>query len=223
MASGIAHELAQPLTSIRLSAESLAAWIEEGAGANGAAVVAGAVALIQRQVDRAGQTIRHLLNIARGGDLSGTAALSDVVAGALELIGTMLHSAGVNLDIAVPADLPPVQGAQIALEQVLINLLLNARDAMMTKKDRGIRLQAHYRDAKVVLDIEDTGGGIPPENLPHVFEPLFTTKEAGKGTGLGLSICRNIMEASGGDISVANGQTGAKFTLRFRIAEQAPQ
>ncbi len=220
MASGIAHDLAQPLSSIGLSAAMLEAWIEQGGSVGGSGAATRAVARIQQQVDRAGQTIRHLLKLARGGQSTGIATLSDVVTGSLELIGTTLNGAGIKLDIAIPDDLPPVQGAQIALEQVLINLLLNARDAMRATAERKITLRAVRHDNTVVFDIEDTGGGIASEHLPHLFEPLFTTKKEGEGTGLGLPICRNIMEACGGGISVANGVTGARFTLRFLVAVQ---
>ena len=220
LAGGIAHELGQPLSAIGMSAALLETWIARDGQADRTGSVQRAVTRIQRQADRASQTIRHLLDLARGARSSGTALLTDVVNGSLELTGTTLREAGIELDISIPDGLPPVQGARLALEQVLINLLLNARDAMNRVDERKVCLEASLRDGAVFLEMEDTGGGIPDEHLPRLFEPLFTTKEKGQGTGLGLSICRNIMEANGGAISVANGVTGARFVLRFRIADQ---
>lgn len=218
MASGIAHELSQPLAVIALAAGVIEAWMDAGASAADLPDVRASLARIERQVERAGDTINHMLKLARGGESRGVAALSDVIAGALDLVGAGLRSDGIVVDLAIPEDLPPVRGVQIELEQVLINLLINARDAMKSAPERHIRIAACQRDGAVMLEFEDSGGGIPPADLPRLFEPFFTTKETGKGTGLGLAICRKIMHASGGSISVSNGQHGACFLLCFESA-----
>gem|GEM_PF-2096378 len=218
MATGIAHELSQPLQAIATAAAIVNSWV--GAGCNPASTEMAIRQLnrIEDQAERAGQTMRHLLLFGRGGVSSGKTTPAAVVAGALDLVGTALRGQGVELDIAVPATLPEIKGAQLELEKVLINLLLNARDAMQGRDTRRITLRACAADGAVVMHVEDTGTGIPGNILSRLFDPFFTTKEVGKGTGLGLSICRTTMKACGGDISVANTPTGARFTLSFALA-----
>jgi len=120
--------------------------------------------------------------------------------------------------------LPPVFGGFALIEQVLVNIILNARDAMAANSENALRylvLSSSVNDTAgtVSLEISDTGPGIPPSVLDRIFEPFFTTKELGKGIGLGLSICHGIMTSFGGSISAENVPGGgAMFTLIFRKA-----
>ena len=118
-------------------------------------------------------------------------------------------------------------GIASRLEQVLINLLLNARDAIEERAEREpdaprrITLRTFYEESCVHVQVLDTGSGIPPALLPRLFEPFFTTKKAGKGTGLGLSIIYGLIKNFGGGITAGNKEkghpdgAGALFTLRF--------
>jgi C4-dicarboxylate-specific signal transduction histidine kinase len=108
----------------------------------------------------------------------------------------------------------------VEVEQVLVNLLLNARDALAERGNRRVEIRAAGREDKVVLTVADTGGGIPPPIISRIFDPFFTTKPAGKGTGLGLAISQKTMIAIGGSIAVRNTETGAEFTLVFQALKE---
>jgi len=131
-----------------------------------------------------------------------------------------LVEAAVAVEVDLPADLPLVRGRMVQVEQVLLNLLINGRDALLAlpAKQRRLRISAELEAGKVVLHIADSGPGVPVELLSRLFEPFFTTKSAGEGTGLGLSFCRTMMEGFGGSISVSNAHGGAVFSLRFALA-----
>lgn len=111
-------------------------------------------------------------------------------------------------------------GGLVEVEQVLVNLLLNARDALGQGSSRRVEIRGASREDKVVLTVADTGGGIPPQIISRVFDPFFTTKPAGKGTGLGLAISQKTMIALGGSIAVRNTETGAEFTLVFQALRE---
>jgi signal transduction histidine kinase len=111
-------------------------------------------------------------------------------------------------------------GGLVEIEQVLVNLLLNARDALGESSDRKVEIRGASRDDKVMLTVADTGGGIPPQIISRIFDPFFTTKPAGKGTGLGLAISQKTMIALGGAIAVRNTETGAEFTLVFQALKE---
>ena len=120
--------------------------------------------------------------------------------------------------------MPPVVGQLVLAEHVMVNLMLNARDAMdhnPTDKPRHLTISASHNPATgmVTLSLHDSGPGIKPDLLDRVFEPFFTTKEVGKGTGLGLSICHGIMRSFGGNILAFNApEGGAVFSAVFRQA-----
>jgi len=110
-----------------------------------------------------------------------------------------------------------VRGRLIQVEQVLLNLMINARDAMkaVPAERRRLRIFAALEDEEVVIHIADSGPGVAPEAIGWLFEPFFTTKAVGEGTGLGLSLCRSMMEGFGGAISMRNAEVGVVFSLRF--------
>jgi signal transduction histidine kinase len=109
--------------------------------------------------------------------------------------------------------LPPVYGNTGKLQQVLVNLFLNARDAMPSGGELSIR--TGMRESMVVVEISDTGEGIPRENLNRIFDPFFTTKAMGKGTGLGLAVSYGIVQEHGGRILVDSPGRGTRFMLKF--------
>jgi len=120
---------------------------------------------------------------------------------------------GVDVVLDVPRDLPLVNGDRVQLEQVVMNLLVNAFDAVMgMDRPREVTLRAAATDGFLGLSILDTGPGIPPNDLDRIFEPFFTRKP--NGMGMGLSICRTIIEAHGGRIGARNGrERGSVFEL----------
>jgi len=218
MATGIAHELGQPLQAVATAAGILEGWFESGCPVDGMEMVRRQVARIASQADRAGQTMRHLLHFGRGGRSTGTTTAAAVTAGALDLVGASIRSTGMAVVVSVPETLPAIRGAQLEIEKVLVNLLINARDATEGRARREVSIRARCEGDGLLMDVEDTGGGVPEGIMTRVFEPMFTTKPADKGTGLGLSICRTTMRACGGEISLANTDDGARFSLRFQLA-----
>jgi C4-dicarboxylate-specific signal transduction histidine kinase len=222
ISTSIAHELSQPVTVISLAAEQAQILAEhfDQAGDLRAQIEA-----ILAQSKRAGEIIRHLRGYghAEGGAL-GPVDLKQAITSALELAGRPLAEAAVEVELDLPADLPPVHGRQVQVEQLLLNLAINARDALRaTQKDgRKLRISAEVQaagaaaaDDQIVVSVADNGPGIAPGVIARVFDPFFTTKKMGEGTGLGLSLCRMMMEGFGGSISVENALPGAVFRLRF--------
>ena len=147
-------------------------------------------------------------------------SLKAAVHGALGLEGMALRESNVDVTIVINDDLPTVRARQVQVEQILVNLLINARDAMSANPGnaRRVALRGSQHRNCVRLEIEDTGPGVPTAMVERLFEPFFTTKAVGEGTGLGLSLCQTMMQQFGGSISVANGRLGAVFTLEFPLA-----
>ncbi len=224
IATSIAHELSQPLTVISMVGSLAQMQVEEFAAEEieGATDLAGQIGIILQQGQRAAEIILHLRAYGRsgGGGEMERVDLRLAVSGALVLAGRPLVEAAVAVEVDLPADLPLVRGRMVQVEQVLLNLLINGRDALLAlpAKQRRLRISAELEAGKVVLHIADSGPGVPVELLSRLFEPFFTTKSAGEGTGLGLSFCRTMMEGFGGSISVSNAHGGAVFSLRFALA-----
>jgi len=209
---GVVHDLASSLGALRLRLQLLEAdpelLLRYGRTLSGMEqIVADGMTRVQR--------LSELVRARREGPLERV-ALTGVIAGAIDLVRSEVErggrEGGIRIDCEVP-ELPQVPGVPAELRHVLVNLLLNARDAM---PDGGrIRVTAGVERGRVVVRLEDEGAGIPPEHLPHVFEPFFTTKGS-QGLGLGLSMAKEVMERVGGSISVENrGGGGARFTLSF--------
>jgi C4-dicarboxylate-specific signal transduction histidine kinase len=220
LATGLAHELTQPMAVIGMAADMAQVLaVEHGCPDD----LVQQIEDIQTQSARAGEIISHLrlYGHADGGRL-GPVDLVRAVEGAMTLAITPLHLAEVVVQLEMPELVPPVRARSVQVEQVLINLLLNARDAMLVQPPgqrriviRGIVDVADPK-APVLMEIRDSGPGIDPALLPRLFDTFFTTKAPGEGTGLGLSICRTLMQGFGGDITAASGPDGAVFTLRFQ-------
>ena len=222
LASGIAHDLNNTLNIIRLRLATLAQ--DETVRTNhGERLQA-----IDRATEDAARTVARVRELGRGDAAENQyepAQLSEVVAQAVDLArssieGTSsLQGSPIQIESNVPSALPFVKGPASDLRQVMLNLLLNASEAM---HQRGkIKMDVALANDAVVVRVADSGSGIPAEHLGRVFEPFFTTKGA-NGTGLGLAIARKIMEEIGGSISAANQPSGgAVFTLSFPLAASA--
>jgi signal transduction histidine kinase len=227
MATGMAHELRQPLTVISCAAENAAFAIDEGDLSPDH--LNAKLATIVEQAARAGEIIEYLRLFGRGDDPDAPASpvpLAEPLNGELTLVGAALRHAGITVDTALGDDPPLVLARLVPLEQVLVNLLLNARDALREQppgRTRRIRIALEPGRAgdPIRLTVTDTAGGIPWQVFPRVFEPFVTTKPPREGAGLGLSLCYGIMRSFGGDITVSNGTEGAVFTLFFARATSA--
>jgi C4-dicarboxylate-specific signal transduction histidine kinase len=227
MATGLAHELRQPLTIMSLAAQNLQKALDSGR-------LSAARQRIERIVEqsaRAGNIIEHLRRFARGSDEATPpepVALEAAVEGAMTLVGGSLRDADVAVSVDFGAASPVVMGHLVGLEQVLVNLLMNACHAMETlppgqPRSITIALGAAPPEGRVELLLRDTGGGIAPRVLARIFEPFVTTKGVDKGTGLGLSICHGLVKAMGGSIAARNEDGGAVFTITLLQSEAVAQ
>ncbi len=221
MATGMAHELNQPLATIMAAAEALLERAAEGPVAP--ASLEPRLQRIRRQAERASSLIDHMRIFGRVGDGSAKPVeLHAVVQGALTIIGPRLASLGVQLREEWQDGLPTVMGEVVLLEQVVLNLLSNACDEfegrVVPRLSRHITIRGGHGPDGVTLAVEDSAGGIPDAAIAKVFQPFFTTKPVGKGTGLGLAISFGILRDLGGALDVHNTAAGACFTLRLPAA-----
>ena len=167
-----------------------------------------------RLVDKATRIIRHFRDFSRqsAGRLAPV-SLNRCLADALGMLSEQLRLRDIAVLTDLATDLPPVRGDANQLEQVLVNLIGNARDAMAAAARRELRLRTYGANGSVVAEVADTGCGIALEHQNKIFNPFFTTKEVGEGTGLGLSISHDIVERHGGRIEVQSAP-GAGTTFR---------
>ena len=215
LAAGVAHELRNPLSSIKGYAAYFGEIFPEGSEERAAAQV------MMHEADRLNRTITELIGLAKPTDIHPIrVSLADIVGDVLRLIRQDADKHGVDV-VFQPGEVPMLDLDPDRIRQVVLNICINALDAM---PDGGTLTLALLEDAtlpdKVVLDIKDTGTGIAPEVLAHVFDPYFTTK--GHGTGLGLATVHKIMEAHGGSVRVTStpGQ-GSCFRLVFSLSSLA--
>ena len=214
LVSGVAHELNNPLTSIAGLSEFLLEQKELGKKDRGHLQV------IQEQAERAGRIVRNLLTFARKGSAERVPVdLNDVVRRTLSLMAYDLKLKDIAVERELSGALPEVLGDRHGLQQVVLNLVSNAAQAVgenPRERSREVTVSTWF-DGQVHLRVADNGPGIPDDLLPSVFTPFFTTKEPGKGTGLGLSITYSIVESHGGQITIepptARGGSGAAFRV----------
>jgi PAS domain S-box-containing protein len=211
LVSGVAHELNNPLTSIAGLSEFLLEQKELGTGDRGHLKV------IHEQAERAGRIVRNLLTFARKGPAERAPVdLNDVVQRTLSLMTYDLKLKDVDVHRDLGAVLPEVLGDRHALQQVVLNLLTNATQAVAGNEPgqpRQVRVRTWF-DGQVHLRVSDSGPGIPEPNVSQLFTPFFTTKEPGQGTGLGLSISYSIVQAHGGQLVVERAaEGGASFRV----------
>lgn len=217
MSAALSHEINQPLAAARNYADSAGLLIDRGDLARARENIDQILGLI----DRMAAIARHLRNVARKPDEPlKVLDLAAVVRDALAVAQARLAAARAEVTPDLPPGLPPVQGGPVRLQQVIVNVLSNAADAVEGAADRRIHLSASVADDEVALAVRDHGPGVPPAIADRIFDPFFTTKEVGSGLGLGLSISYNIMKDFGGDLRVANHPGGgAVFTVVLRRSQ----
>jgi len=209
MIGGFAHELNNPLTSILGMAELL----QEDETRESARRQ---LTTLQQQARRAAEIVQNLMYFSRPpapGKISLN--LADLVLRTLHLHAYSLRKNNITVDFLPDTSLPEVSGDAHQLMQVFLNLILNSEQAMREVRDRGtLRIRFEKRDRAVAVVLQDDGPGIPPEVLPNIFDPFYTTKRPGRGTGLGLSICKAILREHNGNVEAASGPGGgAIFTV----------
>jgi PAS domain S-box-containing protein len=223
MSAGIAHELTQPLNAIKIGNEYLRRMILDGRVLANEDIERVA-ASVTGQVQRASDIITRLREFGRKPDFKKEPVdLNAVINHVVQIVGQQLILNNIRVEFNLDWSIPHVLANANRLEQVLFNLVSNARDAILQlpeealeSADRVIRLRTYEEGHEVVCAVEDTGVGIPDAVRDKIFEPFYTTKEVGKGMGLGLAISYGILRDYGATIEVANREGGgACFALKF--------
>jgi PAS domain S-box-containing protein len=236
MAGTMAHEISQPLQVINLACESardeLSEAVERGEAPD-AAFVGSKLDRIVHQIETASRIVDDLRNFVRGNNTRSSAPFdpTEAINSAVRLTEYGARQAGIGLSLELSGRLPSVVGNAGQLEQVLINLINNARDSVGALQDRQAAKVIEVSASTVVNDgvdlvqiaVADSGPGIPDHVMPHLFNSFITTKARGKGTGLGLRICRRIVVEMQGNIQATNRpQGGARFEITLPAASARP-
>jgi hypothetical protein len=215
LAAGVAHEVNTPLAVISTYAQMLAKQVAEDEQKSRI------LEKIARQTFRASEIVNSLLNFSK----TPTAELSEVqlnrvIQETLSLLEHQFMKAGVEVRMKLDQRLAPVKGNPGKLQQVFLNLFMNARDAM---EPRGVlEVVTLNSENGVIVEVIDTGHGIAPEHLSRIYDPFFTTKSAKKGTGLGLSVTYGIIQEHGGAIeAISRPGEGTCFHLEFPAIRKA--
>ncbi len=220
VATGIAHEINQPLATLSMAIFNL--QTREAEDTLDRPTIREGLALAASQVDRAASIVRHMRVYGHRSD----AALQNLdpvkaIDGVLTMIGAQIEKQGIEIRHQYRRGEFLVTAELVLLEQIILNLILNARDAILGKYN-GERIApgefieivvASYSEKKVAIKVIDSGPGIPPSIVDRLFEPFFTTKPVGQGTGLGLSLSYGMAREMGGELKALNGETGAEFQL----------
>ncbi len=223
LTTGVAHELNNPLNNIGLYVGNVIDRARLGA-LDSEGLVAD-LEKVMDQVRKATEIISHLRTFGRAAPVSlERTDVHEVIRRSLMLVQEQLKQRGIEVAFDLSPDGAFVLANPIQLEQVFINLLTNARDALADAAEREIRIASLREGDRLWITVTDTGPGIPPEVEPRVFDPFFTTKEVGSGTGLGLSITYSIVKEHGGAITVASEPgRGTTFTIELPLGTEAPE
>jgi PAS domain S-box-containing protein len=221
MAASIAHEIKQPLTAIVANGKAGLRWL-----ASATPDIENAHAALKRIVDdthRAGEVIDSVRSMfGNEGQAKTLQDVNELIRESLTLVRIEAENQRVSICTELSAELPQVSANQVQLRQVVVNLIMNAVDAMSTVQNRArvlrIKTEVHKLDS-VLITVEDSGTGIDPENVDRIFDAFFTTKS--HGMGMGLSICRSIIESHDGRLSVAPAQPhGSTFYVSLPLSIQ---
>ncbi len=218
LAAGIAHEINNPLQLIQMQA----GWIDELLQEEKPGDVANleeyrkSIGKIKQHVNRAGTITHRLLGFSRKISAEYDVQLNDLIRETISFLESEAHSSNITLNLRLQEDLPTIRTDGAQVQQVLLNLIENSLDAVGS--DGQVDITTESKGQEIFIMIIDNGPGIKPEILERIWDPFFTTKEAGKGTGLGLSICSDIAHKLGGSITAENRVNGgARFTLKLPL------
>jgi two-component system, cell cycle sensor histidine kinase and response regulator CckA len=228
LSAGILHELAQPLNIARMAAQAVLRKIHrDGAIENPLPHFE----MIENQMARMAGVIDHMRVFSRSDQPEEQ--LFDArhaIRSATQMVQHSFAAENISIEISLPARRTYIKGRSIALEQVILNLLSNARDAInqiSKTHDRSggqinIELKVQFAAKTALITVSDDGGGIPEQAFPKLWDPFFTTKPVGRGTGLGLPVCQSLVRGMLGELSAANTENGAVFTIRLPLQSLGP-
>jgi two-component system, NtrC family, C4-dicarboxylate transport sensor histidine kinase DctB len=219
MSAALSHEFNQPLAAAKTYTDSAAVLIERGRLEEASDNIRRISALI----DRMASISRHLRNFARKpNEKLGSVALDEVIRDTLEIVAARLKAADAELVIDLDPQVPSVKAGFVRLQQVLVNIITNAADAVEGLDQRQIALSVQRQGDVVCVEVRDHGPGVQAAIRERIFDPFFTTKGVGKGLGLGLSISYNIVKDFGGSLSVDDHpQGGAVFRIELQAADES--
>jgi len=221
LAASVVHEINNPLAGILNYCRLMTRILARGAlSAEYRDKFLSYLDLIEKESARCSEIVSNLLTFSRKSPATlGPVALDDLLKRSILLTQHKMALGRIRLEMAVAPDLPVIQGDANQLQQSIINLIFNAIDAMPSGGTVNLTATHLASDQSVVLEIRDTGVGIAPEHLPHIFEPFYTTKDEGYGVGLGLSTVYGIVENHQGHIEVESTPgEGTRFRLWFPVA-----
>jgi len=212
LSASITHELGQPLSAMR----TYIATLQLGSARNQDAVAEKTLQKLISLVERMTSVTHQLRYFARSGDkVVHRIKLQDTINGALNVTRPAIDAAGVDLKVTVPEQHIEIMAGEVRMEQVLINLIRNAIDAMEDSDTKRLNITVSSEQGKALLSVSDTGTGLSPETIKQLFEPFYTTKPSGIGMGLGLAISSNIIAEVGGTLTAENRDSGGS---RFLVA-----
>jgi two-component system, NtrC family, sensor kinase len=224
MAAVVAHEVNNPLSGILTYAKLLRKWVATGQAEREKREEAmQCLDLIASESRRCGELIRNLLSLSRSAPMNVQPTnLHDVIERCLLLVRHQLELNGIEWQLSMADNLPLIPCDPAQIEQVLLALIMNAIDAMPRGGRLWISTRQNLDNHEIEIEVRDEGAGIPPDVLPHIFEPFVTTKE-GKGVGLGLAISRGIVERHNGRIEVQSELSrGTTFTVTLPVQAREP-
>ncbi|MDY6892211.1 MAG: ATP-binding protein, partial [Chloroflexota bacterium] len=217
LAAGVAHELNNPIAIIQMYAEFLKSRTDLDASARSD------VEVIHREVVRSAKISHHLLSFASKHSVEKSfVSLNDVIGTSLKMHGYRLSSNNITVTMDLDPDLPSTMADFYQMQQVFVNIITNAAQAIAEVQDSGTFIIKTRRIGETIrISFTDDGPGIPQEIIRRIFDPFFTTKEVGTGTGLGLSICFGIVQEHSGHIFATSEMgKGATFTIEIPVVNE---
>ncbi len=218
MSAGINHELNQPLAAIRSYSDNSRLLLEKGRLQDAVWNLEQISELTERMA-QIGIQLKQFSRKSRGN--LNNIPLHGVLDGALEILSPLIRKTDVWIKVVIEPEHLQVCANHVLLQQVVVNLVSNALQAVEQLARQEINIRAYRQEGRVALSIADNGPGISPEHLPHIFEPFFTTKQSGQGLGLGLTITERILHEMNAEIQVVPTDNGAKFVCLLDEASQS--
>jgi len=220
--TGIAHELAQPLTGIKCIAQNMIDDIN--CNELESMQASSDLEKITSLVDRSSSIIDHIRTFSRKrGFTLQPVDINTCILNAIELINIQMKKNSIDIIFVLDDTIPEIMGDNLSLEQLFINLILNSKDAILTRQDDEpylsgfIKITTTMRENQVILIIEDNGSGIPEDLITKIWTPFFTTKLKGKGTGIGLSLSHRIIKEHDAEVNIDTSSRGTVFTIKFPV------